>query len=102
MTLQVMTRPRRLQWLFSDHAIYYITFCTQDRRYMLDRKIVHETFIKFCRAASCRNIVVGRYVIMPDHIHLFAAFGIDSPSASSWIKSLKNTISKASPPHWQK
>ena len=45
---------------------------------------------------------------MPDHIHLFAAFGPESMSISLWIKSLKNTLSKClrsnciPSPHWQK
>jgi len=74
----------------------------------LDRKIVNEKFVEFCKAAAAYQIHVGRYVIMPDHIHVFAAFGIDSLSISSWIKSLKNSVSKVLksanclPPHWQK
>jgi putative transposase len=44
---------------------------------------------------------------MPDHIHLFAAFD-DRISLSTWMKSLKNYLSKAlrelaaHAPHWQK
>jgi REP element-mobilizing transposase RayT len=53
-------------------------------------------------------VSVGRYVIMPDHIHVFARFGPESPSVSSWMKSVKNAISKVlkhatfPAPHWQK
>jgi putative transposase len=50
---------------------------------------------------------VGRYVIMPDHLHLFVA--VDSLlELSQWMKSLKNTLSKTlrtkgePSPHWQK
>src|SRR5688572_19133051 len=47
---------------------------------------------------SCHSqdygVRVGRYVLMPDHIHLFAAFGVGAICLSTWIKSLKNTISK--------
>jgi REP element-mobilizing transposase RayT len=45
---------------------------------------------------------------MPDHLHVFAGFGRESMSVSSWIKSLKNAISKTltnatfASPHWQK
>jgi REP element-mobilizing transposase RayT len=45
---------------------------------------------------------------MPDNIHLFAGFGPESISVSSWLKSFKNTISKTltnatfGGPHWQK
>ena len=44
---------------------------------------------------------------MPDHVHLFVALDPDK-TLSVWIKSLKNSVSKAlrclrvSSPHWQK
>ena len=49
-----------------------------------------------------RGISVGRYVIMPDHIHVFVRV-IDFP-ISQWIRLLKRTLSAAiseNPPHWQ-
>jgi REP-associated tyrosine transposase len=78
------------------------------RRPILDRSDVHESFIRFGLQAGAHGVWVGRYVIMPDHIHLFVGFGPESKSISVWIKSLKNTISKTlnratlSAPHWQK
>ncbi len=51
---------------------------------------------------------MGRYVLLPDHCHFFAAFTPDSPSLSRWMKSWKNALSKAhrqrgvAAPHWQK
>ena len=103
-----MTEPKRLRWTCTDNPIYFVTASTFRRRWILDRKHVHEAFIQFCLKASDYRVSVGRYVIMPDHIHVFAAFGTDSVTVSSWIKSLKNTISKSlnslncTPPHWQK
>jgi len=60
----------------------------------LDRREVHETFIRFALGAPEYGVAVGRYVIMPDHIHLFAGFSPDSISLSKWLKSFKNAISK--------
>jgi hypothetical protein len=38
---------------------------------MLATKNVHDSFVAFgLRAAQSYNIAVGRYVIMPDHVHL--------------------------------
>jgi putative transposase len=51
---------------------------------------------------------VGAYVIMPDHLHLFVSMDDQRIMLSAWMKSLKNTASKAlrmnriPPPHWQK
>jgi putative transposase len=51
-------------------------------------------------APSC----VGRYVIMPDHVHLFVS-GDDDFSLVQWVRALKRTLSTAilvARPHWQK
>ena len=38
---------------------------------MLARDEVHETFCIFSLRAQRYDVAVGRYVIMPDHVHLF-------------------------------
>ena len=40
------------------------------------------------------NIAVGRYVIMPDHLHLFVA-GPNDFDLGRWIGTLKQAIAKA-------
>jgi putative transposase len=103
-----MPEPKRLRWLFTDHPIYFITTGTYNRRRILSRSEVHDSFIQFGLRAAERGVWIGRYVIMPDHIHLFAGFGAESMSVSSWMKSFKNAISKTLTnatflaPHWQK
>jgi len=73
---------------------------------ILAQPSLHQAFRRFTEAAA-RGVFVGRYVIMPDHIHLFAAFD-DCASLSDWMKSLKNSLSKTlresniTAPHWQK
>ena len=37
---------------------------------------------------------MGRYVIMPDHVHLFAAFPIAGIGLPSWIQSLRTVMGK--------
>src|SRR5688572_19082425 len=103
-----MASLQRLRWLFTEYPIYYLTTCAYNHRRILDRPDVHETFIQFGLHATEYGVWVGRYVIMPDHIHLFASFGPESQSLSVWMKSLKNAISKTlrnatfRGPHWQK
>jgi len=69
---------------------------------------VHKTFVQFCREGLKRDIFVGRYILMPDHIHLFVKLPPPSENLSDWIKSLKNFLSRAlrfcdvAAPHWQK
>jgi len=75
---------------------------------MLDRPDVHDSFIQFGLRAHEYGVSVGRYVIMPDHVHLFAGFRPESISVSVWMKSFKNAISNTlklatfQGPHWQK
>jgi putative transposase len=69
---------------------------------------VHNAFSEFGLHSPDYRVWVGGYVIMTDHIRLFAGFAPESISASAWMKSLKNAISKTlrnadfRGPHWQK
>jgi REP element-mobilizing transposase RayT len=101
-------RLKRLKDIYKDSPVYFLTLDAHDRRRLFANSAVHEAFRSFCLKAIDYGIAVGRYVLMPDHIHLFAAFGPESIDVSRWIKSLKNIISKClrvkgiSAPHWQK
>jgi REP element-mobilizing transposase RayT len=48
----------------------------------------------FLFKAREHDVAVGRYVIMPDHVHLFAAFPAQGITLSSWVQSLCNVIGK--------
>ena len=106
--LWYVSEPKRLKSLYTEWPIYFVTAVTYNRRRILNCADVHDSFIQFGLRARERGAWVGRYVIMPDHIHLFVAFTADSVSLSSWMKSLKNAISKVltnatfDGPHWQK
>ena len=71
------------------------------------RDEIHDVFRSFCDRAQNQNIAVGRYVIMPDHIHLFAALPPVEATLSRWIQMLKTVLGKellrlgTSKPHWQ-
>jgi REP element-mobilizing transposase RayT len=74
---------------------------------LLANKEIHDAFCRFGEEAGKRNIFIGRYVIMPDHLHFFVTLP-DDQSLSLWMKSLKNSLSKSLrqvsvlAPHWQK
>src|SRR5205814_5548652 len=64
---------------------------------------VHKAFTAYAKVAGSRGVSVGRYVLMPDHMHLFVQMGIDRP-LSQWVRLLKRKVSQAIervPPHWQ-
>lgn len=101
-------RPPRLSRLFDTiRPFYFVTFNTYKRQSFLARPEVNETFRIFCSNARERDVAVGRYVIMPDHVHLFTAFPIEGITLSDWVQSLRTVIGKSllrvgiQKPHWQ-
>lgn len=87
-------RLRRLERLFTHCPVYFLTAGTHRRHRLLANREMHAAFVTFARQAAARGVFVGRYVLMPDHAHFFAAFTADSPSLSLWMKSWKNALSK--------
>ena len=56
---------------------------------------VHDSFVAFgLRAAQSHNLAVGRYVIMPDHVHLFVCGDLHF-HLGKWIKALKQVLGKS-------
>ena len=87
-------RLRRLPELRIDGRtpIFFITLCTHDRRPVLAEEAIHRLFRSFCRSSPrLARIWVGRYVLMPDHIHAFVA-GKNLHGLSRWVGSLKKYI----------
>jgi putative transposase len=105
-----MYKPRlqRLRWLFSDRPIFFVTAATQGRRRLLAQERLHQAFLTFCQKAAGRGVFVGRYVLMPDHLHLFVAIAPGGVSLSKWVQILKVTLGKElreqghAGPFWQK
>lgn len=87
--------PPRLDWIFPEHPVFFVTFCTYRRRRLLANRAVHSAFETFALIASgTHNIAVGRYVIMPDHVHLFVC-GPHDFVLGRWIGALKQALAKA-------
>src|SRR6266446_4556557 len=88
-------RPPRLERIFQsyDPPIFFVTFCTLHRVRIKRLGIVHEEFKRFAfRARDELNVAVGRYVIMPDHVHLFVQ-GDANFRLESWVGGLKRAVS---------
>jgi putative transposase len=101
-------RPPRLELRFSKlRPLYFVTFNTYKRLPLLARTDIHETFCIFCNRAQEQAVAVGRYVLMPDHAHLFVALPEEAITLKKWIQSLRSVIGKKllmlgfQKPHWQ-
>jgi putative transposase len=90
-------KPPRLELIFQrfNASVYFVTFNTHIRANLLGNSEVHQALIKYCRRAADFRVGVGRYVIMPDHVHLFVCFGVGCTTPlSTWIKGLKREIDR--------
>src|SRR5437016_6833752 len=88
-------RPPRLGRIFATGPLYFVTFCTHERQRFLANDEIHTAFVLFARRAEYNfNVAVGRYVIMPDHVHLFVR-GDHGFRLGPWIGALKQTLAKA-------
>jgi len=79
-------RKRPTHWLPDvdpDSQIVFVTCCTKARRRCLDRDQVPEALRQVWQAASAWR--VGRYVVMPDHIHLFCAPQSEALPLGRWM-----------------
>ena len=65
---------KRLNCLWTSRPLFFITVCVADRRPILNQAPVVALLLKEWRAARQRHgWLVGRYVVMPDHVHFFCA-----------------------------
>ena len=91
----IKRRPQRLDLIYSTEPVYFVTFCTHDRQPIPDlgkAQTALEAYVQ--RGIKEFGAALGRYVIMPDHIHLFVSGDADFV-LSKWVAGLKRAISKA-------
>jgi putative transposase len=89
-------RPPRLDQVFPNYEspLFFVTFNAFHRRPILATPEFHSAFRAYCiRGVGMRAVVVGRYVIMPDHVHLF--IHPVNIKLGGWVKGLKRALSAA-------
>lgn len=76
-------------------VIFLVTVCTKNRKPFLANTEAHELLLTAWRNATSWH--VGRYVIMPDHLHLFCS-PAETPARSvkQWVRFWKAEVSR----HW--
>jgi len=92
-------RPPRLSQIFQsyDAPLSFVTVCTLHRRRFPSLKTAQEALVVYgTRAISEFNVALGRYVIMPDHLHFFVR-GDRNFVLGNWVKGLKRAILKSFP-----
>ena len=82
--------------MFSDGrtpVIVFVTVCAKDRRPWMADEEAHRTILNAWEKADAW--MLGRYVVMPDHIHLFAAPLDDAIELNAWIRYWKSVVSNS-------
>jgi REP element-mobilizing transposase RayT len=87
--------PPRLDIIFQkyDPPLFFVTFNTHHRRRLLANAQVNNELVAFAKSGEQRAIAVGRYVIMPDHLHIFVS-GHQDFLLTQWVRLLKRALSK--------
>jgi REP element-mobilizing transposase RayT len=82
--------------IFDAPVIVFLTVCTKGRKPIFADNETHVLLLEAWRAAGAWP--VGRYVIMPDHLHLFCAPAEhDSLPITSWITFWKSYATRRWP-----
>ena len=77
---------RRLERVWIDSPIYFVTTCTKNRRAVLARDNVAKILIEEWSATQDRHgWAVGRYVIMPNHVHFFCRPQYDAKTLPEFV-----------------
>ncbi len=77
--MMIKGRPPRLEQIFQTYVppLFFVTICTIHRQKIGDLEAAHHAFEAYVRRARDEfGVGVGRYLIMPDHMHLFVRGGV--------------------------
>ena len=87
-----LTRLRRV-WIRD--PVYFLTTCTLQRRRVLANSTAHDICIEVWeKARSFYGWHVGRYVIMPDHVHFFCVPELDAKPLENFVGKWKEWTAK--------
>jgi len=94
-TRECIQHLRRLERIWIDFPIYYITTCFRNRKAVLAQDEAARILVDEWRAAHKRHgWAVGRYVIMPDHVHLFCRAELSAKPLSQFMALWKSYTSR--------
>jgi REP-associated tyrosine transposase len=86
---------RRLERIWVASPLYFVTTCALRRGKILAERRIAELLVEEWQAARERHgWAVGRYVIMPDHVHFFCAAQLDAKKLQTFIQKWKEWSSK--------
>jgi REP element-mobilizing transposase RayT len=108
--MQERTHLRRLHAVWIRKPVYFVTMCTAGRRRIFDRAPAARLVIQAMHdAARIHGWAIGRFVIMPDHVHFFCTAVAETKNLSGFIRDWRRWTAQRiaeetgiSPPVWQR
>lgn len=86
---------RRLERVWIRNPIYFLTVCTEQRKCILANEMVAAILSEEWQKADLQHgWLVGRYVIMPEHVHFFCVARGDAKLLSEFIRLWKQWTGK--------
>jgi putative transposase len=100
---------RRLRRVWAKHPVYFLTCCTHCRQRVLASPVAAAALVGAWRESPrVSGWTVGRYVIMPDHVHFFASAQAEAKPLGAWLRDWKRWTARqlaaqagVPPPLWQ-
>jgi REP element-mobilizing transposase RayT len=90
---------RRLEHVWVRDPVYFITTCTQHRQQVLASRSVFEILLEEWRGARGRHRwLIGRYMVMPDHVHFFTRADDEGRSLERMMNKWKEWTAKRCQP----
>ena len=86
----------------NDPTIVYLTVCAKGREKWLATPAAHRALCGVWQEAKAWR--VGRYIILPDHLHVFAAWIDGTIALENWVQYWKSQFTKLQIPNtgrWQ-
>ena len=81
--------------IWIENPVFFITACTDKRRKILVNPEITKILVEEWKTSTERHDWhIGRYVIMPDHVHFFCAPGVEAKDLSIFMKFWKEWTSK--------
>ena len=86
---------RRLDRVWVRDPVYFITACTRRRIRILDNQSAHDICVEVWeRGQQLQGWNVGRFVVMPDHVHFFCAPEPDAKPLNVFVGKWKEWTAK--------
>jgi REP element-mobilizing transposase RayT len=93
--LRMHKHLRRLERVWIDWPIFFITTCTFRRRAILASNEAAGILVDEWRNAHDRHgWAIGRYVIMPEHVHFFCSAELGAKALPTFMRAWKQWTSK--------